>query len=84
MDRTGAEFPILPDPGTCRSVVLNGRKLFLLDRHKELGVLGVWGHRLLFTTENPREVDLVVRAWQSGGVFDPGQHTRGLYVRGVE
>ena len=84
VDRTGAEFPILPDPGTCRSVVLNGRKLFLLDRHKELGVLGVWGHRLLFTTENPREVDLVVRAWQSGGVFDPGQHTRGLYVRGVE
>lgn len=84
VDRTGAEFPILPDPGTCRSVVLNGRKLFLLDRHKELRGLGLWAQRLLFTTESPREVDLVVRAWNNGGVFDPGQHTRGLYARGVE
>ena len=42
------------------------------------------GERLLFTTENPREVDRVADAWRHGAAFDPGQHTRGLYARGVE
>ena len=84
VDRTGAEFPVVSDGETCRSVVLNGRKLYLLDRRRSLNGLGLWGLRLLFTTENPREVDRIVEAWRSGAPFDPGQHTRGLYLRGVE
>lgn len=84
VDRTGAEFPVVPDPGTCRSVILNGKKLYLLDRQRELKNLGLWALRLLFTTENRAEVDKVVAAWQRGGEFEPGQHTRGLYLRGVE
>ncbi len=84
VDRVGAEFPVVSDPGACRSVILNGRKLYLLDRRRSLGGLGLWGLRLLFTTENPREVDRVAEAWRTGEAFDPGQHTRGLYLRGVE
>jgi len=30
------------------------------------------------------EVDRVAAAWTRGDAFDPGQHTRGLYLRGVE
>ena len=29
-------FPVVSDPGTCRSVILNGRKLYLLDKRKDL------------------------------------------------
>lgn len=84
LDRRGEEFPIIRDGASCRSVVLNGKKLYWLDRQQELRNLGLWALRLLFTTENPREVDQVLRAWQSGGSFDPGACTRGLYLRGVE
>ena len=84
VDRKGEEFRILPDQDSCRSVLYNGKKLYLLDKQEALRGLGLWGLRLLFTTENPMEVDGVVAAVRSGGSFDPGANTRGLYLRGVE
>ena len=84
VDRKGEEFRVLPDQDTCRSVIYNGKKLYLLDRLPELRGLGLWGLRLQFTTENPMEVDGVVTALRGGAVFDPGACTRGLYYRGVE
>lgn len=85
VDRIGEEFRVVPDCGTCRSVILNGRKLYLLDKKEELRKLGLWAVRLSFTTENPAEIDGVLAAWRSGDrQFDPGACTRGLYLRGVE
>lgn len=84
LDRKGAEFPVMKDGGTCRSVILNGKKLYWLDKLADWRGLGLYAMRLLFTTENPREVDQVVKAAQTGGAFDPGAATRGLYLRGVE
>ena len=84
VDKTGAEFPIIRDGNTCRSVLLNGKKLFWLDRQDDLARLGLWATRLSFTTENPREVDRVLAACAGGAAFDPGACTRGLYLRGVE
>jgi len=83
IDRTGAEFPVVNDPGTCRSVVLNGKKLYLLDQRDRLRGLGLWALRLCFTTESARETDQAIEAWRHGGGFTPSQHTRGLYYRGV-
>ena len=40
--------------------------------------------KLYFTTENPREVDGVLKALREHAPFDPGACTRGLYLRGVE
>ncbi len=57
VDRKGAEFPVVKDGQSCRSVLLNGKKLSLLDRRADLGHLGLWGLRLYFTTENRQEVD---------------------------
>src|SRR5699024_4476421 len=34
MDRKGEEFPVIRDCGTCRSVVLNGKKLYWMDRRE--------------------------------------------------
>ena len=84
IDRTGAEFPVIRDADTCRSVVLNGKKLSWLDRQKDLNRLGLWAIRLYFTTENPREVDQVLHSYRDPKPFDPGACTRGLYLRGVE
>ena len=72
------------DCGTCRSVILNGKKLYLLDKKEELRRLGLWAVRLSFTTENPAEIDGVLAAWRGEAQFDPGACTRGLYLRGVE
>ena len=83
-DKTGADFPVIRDGGTCRSVLLNGKKLYWLDRREDLAQLGIWASRLYFTTENAKEVDRVLAAYQSGAAFDPGACTRGLYLRGVE
>ena len=84
MDRKGEEFPVIRDCGTCRSLVLNGKKLYWLDRREDWSGLGLYALRLLFTTENPQEVDRVLRAWETAAPFAPGGCTRGLYLRGVE
>ena len=82
VDRTGAEFPIIKDGRSCRSVLLNGKKLSMLDRREDLSHLGLWGLRLYFTTENSREVDRVLRDYLNHAPFEPGSCTRGLYLRG--
>ena len=84
MDKTGAEFPIIKDGDSCRSVLLNGKKLSLLDRPEDLARLGLWAVRLYFTTENSREVDQILNAYENPTKFDPVAYTRGLYLRGVE
>ena len=83
-DKTGAEFPVIKDGASCRSVLLNSKKLNWLDRQEDLNRLGLWATRLYFTTENPREVDQVLAACRNPAPFDPGACTRGLYLRGLE
>ena len=84
MDKTVAEFPVIKDGASCRSVLLNGMKLYMLDRQNDLSKLGIWAYRLYFTTENPKEVDRILGACINPMPFDPGACTRGLYLRGVE
>ena len=83
-DKTGADFPVIRDGDACRSVLLNGKKLSLLDRQNDLQKLGVWATRLYFTTENMREVDRVLCDYMDPSPFDPGACTRGLYLRGLD
>ena len=72
------------DGGSCRNVLLNGKKLYLLDKLAAFRGMGLWALRLSFTTENAGEVDKVLADWVRGGTFEPGSYTRGLYQRGVE
>ena len=84
VDKTGAEFPVIKDGVSCRSVLLNGKKLNWLDRQEDLSRLGLWATRLYFTTENAWEVDQVLASYVNPTPFDPGSCTRGLYLRGLE
>jgi len=83
VDRVGEEFPIVRDPGTCRSMLLNGKKLYMLDKLEELRRKGVSAFRLSFTTENPTEISKVLRCLEDGTEMDSAGCTRGLYMRGV-
>ena len=84
MDKTGADFPVIRDGDKCRSILLNGKKLYWLDRQEDLAKLGLWATRLYFTTENPKEVDQVLQNYVTPAPFDPGACTRGLYLRGLD
>ncbi len=84
VDKTGAEFPVIKDGDSCRSILLNGKKLSWLDRQDDLAKLGLWAVRLYFTTENAKETDYVLSSFITPVPFDPGACTRGLYLRGLD
>ena len=82
-DRKGARFPVLPAPG-CRNEIFNSQKLFLADKAADYRRIGLWAHRLMFTTENPRECVQVARRYLDDDRWTPNEYTRGLYYRDVE
>ena len=82
-DRTGSVFPVMKEFG-CRNVIYNAHKLFRADRRDELLSAGLWGMRLLFTTESARECVEVAKAYLGMTDYQPNMLTRGLYYRGVE
>ena len=82
-DRMGSVFPVVREYG-CRNVIYNAHKLFLADKMEDLFGCGLWGMRMMFTTENPRECEEVARCYQGESDYTPNMMTRGLYYRGVE
>ena len=83
IDRQGASFPVMKS-GNCRSEIYNSCKLFLADKSADYMHIGLWGVRLCFTTENPRECVEILKRYLNLGTYEPGGFTRGLYYRGVE
>lgn len=79
----GAVFPVVREFG-CRNVVLNAAKLYLADRREDYAFIGLWGQRLVFTTESARECVAVAKSCLGLSDYRPNGLTRGLYYRGVE
>ena len=82
-DRTGNVFPVVKEFG-CRNVIFNAHKLYMADKQEDIKAAGVWGTRLLFTTESPRETVEVFRCYKGTSDYKPNVLTRGLYYRGVD
>ena len=82
-DRKGSSFPVMREFG-CRNVIYNSQKLFLADKKEDYESIGLWGARLLFTTESSRECVEVARTYIGERNYLPNGYTRGLYYRGVE
>ncbi len=82
-DRTFTRFPVVKAPG-CRNEILNAKKLYLADKQADYKRIGLWGTRLMFTTENPRECVQVTERYLNRGHYEPNDFTRGLYYRDVE
>ena len=82
-DRMGAVFPVVKEFG-CRNVIYNTHKLFLADKKEDLYSAGLWGVRMMFSTESPRECVEVAKVYLGLSDYQPNVLTRGLYYRGVE
>ena len=82
-DRMGSTFPVVKEYG-CRNVIYNAHKRYLADKKDDLYSAGLWGLRLLFSTESPRECVEVARGHLGLSDYRPNVLTRGLYYRGVE
>ncbi len=82
-DRMGNIFPVVKEFG-CRNVIYNAHKLYLVDKKEDLYSAGLWGLRLLFTTESPRECVEVAKGYMGLSDYKPNVLTRGLYYRGVD
>ena len=82
-DRKGERFPVVKAWG-CRNEILNSKKLFLADKSGDYARLGLWGARLMFTTETAIECVSVLERYLGKGNFTPNEYTRGLYYRDVE
>ena len=65
-------------------MILNSKKLFLADRSEDYMSSGLWGVRLVFTTENSMECAAVTERYLGRNGYAPNGYTRGLYYRGVE
>ena len=82
-DRMGSVFPVVKEFG-CRNVIYNAHKLYLADKRDDLYALGLWGLRMLFTTESPRECVEVANGYLGLTDYKPNVLTRGIYYRGVD
>ena len=82
-DRMGSVFPVVKEFG-CRNVIYNAHKLYLADKKDDLYSAGLWGLRMLFTTESARECVEVAKGYMGLTDYKPNVLTRGLYYRGVD
>ncbi|MBQ9249506.1 MAG: U32 family peptidase [Oscillospiraceae bacterium] len=82
-DRMGSVFPVVQEFGD-RSVIYNAHKLYMADKKDDLYSAGLWGLRLLFTTESGRECVEVAKGHLGYSDYRPNVLTRGVYYRGVE
>ena len=82
-DRMGSVFPVVKEYG-CRNVIYDAHKLYLADKKEDMYSAGLWGLRMLFTTESGRECAEVARGYLGLSDYKPNVLTRGLYYRGVD
>lgn len=82
-DRMGSIFPVVKEYG-CRNVIYNAHKLYLADKASDIYETGLWGLRMMFTTESPRECVEVAKGYMGLSDYKPNVLTRGLYYRGVD
>ncbi len=82
-DRNGFTLPVAMEFG-CRSAVYNSKKLFLAGKSEDWKNIGLWGVRLVFTTENSLECVSALESYMGLSDYAPNGVTNGLYYRGVE
>ena len=81
-DAFGGVYPVAKEFG-CRNTVYDSRKIFLADRPEQYTASGLWGLRLLFTTESPRECVQVTERYKQQNDYVPINASRGAYAKGA-
>ena len=65
VDRRGVRFPMLR-AWQHRTLIVNSRPTYMLDKQAQLRAAGVTSEHFLFTTESPAEVDALIAAARAG------------------
>ncbi|MDR0951608.1 MAG: U32 family peptidase [Oscillospiraceae bacterium] len=78
VDGMGRPFPVRSLPGG-RTALFGDRKIFLADRLTALRAAGLWGLRLMFTTESPAECVRVAETYMGRSKYVPNGVTRCRY-----
>ncbi len=81
-DAFGGVYPVAKEFG-CRNTVYDSRKIFLADHPEIYAGAGLWGLRLLFTTESPRECVQVTQRYREQNDYVPINASRGAYQKGA-
>ncbi len=81
-DPFGNNWPVEKEM-SCRNVVYDRKKIFLADKPDVYMRAGLWGVRLLFTTESARECADVAKRYRGLNRYEPNNVGRGLYPKGV-
>lgn len=81
-DAFGNIYPVEKEFG-CRNVVYDAKKIFLADKPEVYENIGLWGIRLLFTTESARECADVAMRYRGKNQYLPVNTGRGLYAKGA-
>ena len=68
---------------SCRNIIYDRNKIFLADRTGVYSQIGLWGARLLFTTESARECADVAARYRGLNRYEPNNISRGLYPKGA-
>ena len=66
VDRKGISFPMMREYGH-RNLIFNSAHTYMGDRQDELGRIGAY--HFIFTTENSKEIESVVRAFKEKRPF---------------
>lgn len=81
-DAFGSVYPVVKEFG-CRNLIFDARKTFLADHPEAYAGAGLWGLRLLFTTESPRECVNVTERYKAKNNYLPTNASRGAYQKGA-
>ena len=81
-DAFGSVYPVEKEFG-CRNTVYDARKTFLADHPETYTGVGLWGLRLLFTTESPRECVQITARYKGKNDYLPINASRGAYQKGA-
>ena len=81
-DAFGSVYPVVKEFG-CRNTIFDARKTFLADHPEVYADAGLWGLRLLFTTESPRECVNVTERYKEKNTYLPTNASRGAYQKGA-
>ncbi len=81
-DAFGGVYPVAKEFG-CRNCIYDARKIFLADHPEVYTGVDLWGLRLLFTAESPRECVSVTQRYKGNSDYVPINASRGAYQKGA-
>ncbi|MBQ3404850.1 MAG: U32 family peptidase [Oscillospiraceae bacterium] len=74
-DIQGFNYPVVKEING-KNLVLGTRKIWMADRPADITESGLWGARIMFTSENAKECSQIISAYAFRGEYRPGGTVR--------